>query len=207
MARKPIELERSGMLTPRERLWAAARKLRTFTLMQWQDATKPVVLFATCETYLDCLVAGGYLKPIDAPHQRPRGGFGEVRYQLVKDALDAPRLDRKGKPVTQGQGTLAMWRAMQILKTFDWHDVQCAASLPHAPVKAQTAKSYVKALAAAGYFQTLQESKPGTAARFRLVRRTGAHAPAITRRKVVFDRNKGEFAWQESEQEVVDGLE
>lgn len=207
MPRKPIELERSGMLTPRERLWAAARKLRTFTLMQWQDATKPVVLFATCETYLDCLVAGGYLKPLDAPQRSARGHFTEIRYQLVKDALDAPRLDRQGNAVTQGLGTLAMWRAMQILKSFDWHDVQRAASLPDAPVKADTAKSYVNALAAAGYFQLLQPSKPGTAARYRLLRRTGAHAPAITRRKVVFDRNSGEFAWQQSEQEVVDGIE
>lgn len=206
MARKPIELERSGMLTPRERLWAAARKLRSFTLVEWQDATKPVVLLQTCETYLDCLVAGGYLKS-KGPVPRKGGDFAQVTYELVKDTLDAPRLDRKGRPVTQGNVTLAMWRAMNVLKTFDWHDIQRAASLPNAPVPANTASSYVKALATAGYFQTLQPSKPGTAARFRLVRRTGAHAPAITRRKTVFDRNKGEFAWQESEQEVVDGLD
>lgn len=206
MARKPIELERSGMQTPRERLWTAARKLRTFTLVEWQDATKPVVRLDTCETYLQCLLAGGYLK---AQTQRAavNRGFGQVRYELVRDALDAPRLDRQGKPVTQGNGTLAMWRAMQILRTFDWHDVQRAASLPNSMVKPATAQSYVKALAAAGYFHTVQEAKPGTAARYRLTRKTGPHAPAITRRKTVFDRNKGEFTWQESEQEVVDGLE
>lgn len=207
MARKPIELERSGMHTPRERLWAAARKLREFTLTEWQDATKPVVIIETCESYLDCLVAGGFLKP--GPRQRTANGgaFAEVRYRLVKDTLDAPRLDRGGRPVTQGAGTLAMWRAMNILKTFDWHEVQRAASLPDFEVTASTAKSYVKALAVAGYFQTVQPAKPGTAARYRLVRKTGRHAPAITRRKTVFDRNEGKFVWQESEQEVVDGLE
>jgi hypothetical protein len=52
----------------------------------------------------------------------------------------------------------------------------------------------------------VREAKPGVPARYRLVRDTGAHAPAITRRKVVFDRNLGEFSYQESEQEVCDGL-
>lgn len=210
MARKPIELERAGMQTPRERLWSAARKLRRFTLMQLQDATKPVVRFDTCETYLRCLVKAGYLAA--GPVQRRKVGFGEAEYELVKDCLDAPRLDRDGKAVTQGLATLAMWRAMQILKSFDWQDVQRAATLPAGrgaavQVTAQTAKSYVNVLGRAGYFKTMQEAKPGTPARYRLVRNTGPHAPAVTRRKVVFDRNAGEFAWQESEQEVVDATE
>lgn len=208
MARKPIELERAGLQTPRERLWAAARKLRRFTLMQWQDATKPVVRFDTCETYLRALVAAGYLQVVDKP-RRPGRGFAEAEYQLVKDSLDAPRLDRQGQPVTQGLATLAMWRAMQVLKTFDYQDVQRAASLPGASVKVtdQSAKTYVNALARAGYFKTVSESKPGVPAKYRLMRNTGPHAPAITRRKVVFDRNAGEFMWQESEQEVVDATE
>lgn len=207
MARKPIELERAGMLTPRERVWQAVRKLRRFTQLQLQDATKPVVRFHTCETYLTCLVAGGYVRPTAPQRRGTKQHYEEQTYELVKDTLDAPRLTRDGKPVTQGLGTLAMWRAMHILKTFDWQDVQHAASLPSATVSGATAKSYVNALAAAGYFTTVQEAKPGTPARYRLVKRTGAHAPAITRRKTVFDRNKGEFTWQQSEQEVVDGLE
>lgn len=206
MARKPIELERSGMQTPRERLWSAARKLRRFTLMDWQDATKPVVRIQTCKTYLESLVRSGHLvQDGQVPTAR---GFAQTFYRIAKDTLDAPRVDRAGKPVTQGQTTLAMWRAMQILRSFDWHDVQRAATLPGTPqVPAETAKAYVLALARAGYFQELQPGKPGTAARYRLIRKTGPHAPAITRRKTVFDRNTGDFAWQESAQEVVDGLE
>jgi hypothetical protein len=205
MARKPIQLERSGMLTQRERLWAAARKLRRFTLMQWQDATKPVVRLQTCKTYLASLVRSGHL--VQDGEEQANRGFPQTCYRIAKDTLDAPRVTREGKPVTQGQTTLAMWRAMQVLKSFDWHDVQRAASLPAAPVPAETAKSYVAALARAGYFLQLQPAKPGTAARYRLVRKTGAHPPAITRRKTVFDRNTGEFTWQESAQEVVDGIE
>lgn len=207
MGRKPIELERVGMLTPRERLWAAARKLRTFTLDEWQDATKPVVRLETCKTYLGSLLRAGYLVAAGTTPGMAHG-FQRTKYRIAKDTLDAPRVDRAGKPVTQGLATLAMWRAMQILKSFDWHEIQRAATLPGGePIKDETAKGYVAALARAGYFATIQEAKPGTAARYRLVRKTGAHPPAITRRKTVFDRNTGQFAWQESEQEVVDGLE
>jgi hypothetical protein len=211
MARKPIELERAGMLTPRERLWAAARKLRTFTLIEWQDATQPVVRIDTCETYLRSLVNGGWIEAIPQAKVKKKG-FDQTRYRLVKDSLDAPRVARDGSRVTQGLATLAMWRAMQVLKNFDWHDVQRAASLPARgtdqaiKVTAESAKAYINALARAGYFTTLQAAKPGTAARYRLVRNTGAHAPAVTRRKVVFDRNVGDFQWQEPAQEVVDGI-
>ncbi|MBX3588769.1 MAG: hypothetical protein KF796_19225 [Ramlibacter sp.] len=213
MARKPIELELSGLLTPRERLWAAARKLRTFTLIEWQDATKPVVRIATCETYLRCLLNAGYLAPDLTCTPRRRRGFAERRYQIVKDSYDAPRVARDGQRVAQGATTLAMWRAMQVLKDFDWHDIQRTASMPTGlghtalTVPEATAKSYVAALARASYFTVVQPAKPGRAARYRLKHNTGAHAPAVTRRKVVFDRNDGQFKYQETAQELVDAIE
>lgn len=205
MARKPIELERSGLQTPRERLWSAARKLRTFTLLEWQDAVKPVVRLHTCKTYLESLVRAGIL--VQAGEVQVNRGYPQMRYRIAKDSLDAPRVDKAGKVVTQGQGTLAMWRAMQILKVFDFEDVQRAASIPGAVVSRETAKTYVSMLARAGYFHVVDKGGPQKAARYRLVRKTGPHPPAITRRKTVFDRNTGEFAWQESAQEVVDGIE
>lgn len=206
MARKPLHLELSGLLTQRERLWQAARKLRRgFTLIDWQDATKPVVPLQTTKCYLDALVRGGWLAQ-DGEVQVNRG-FPQMRYRIARDQLDAPRVTRDGKPVTQGQGVLAMWRAMQILKTFDWHDVQRAASVPGCVVTSHTAKSYVKELAQAGYFHVVQAAKPGTAARYRLARNTGARPPAVCKRGAVLDRNTGEFVRQQSAQEVVDGLE
>jgi len=211
MARKPIELERAGMLTPRERLWAAARKLREFTLNEWQDATKPVVRIDTCETYLRSLIPAGWLEAIPQPKVKKQG-FDQMRYRLVKDSLDAPRVGRDGSKVTQGLATLAMWRSMQVLKSFDWHDVQRAASLPARGtddgirITDESAKAYVNALNRAGYFQVLQKAQPGTAAKYRLIKKTGAHAPAVTRRKVVFDRNLGDFQWQQPAQEVVDAI-
>ncbi|MGE0333201.1 MAG: hypothetical protein AB7P37_21180 [Ramlibacter sp.] len=214
MARKPIELEVSGMLTPRERLWAAARKLREFTLVEWQDATKPVVRLDTCETYLRSLVKAGHVVATEPPKlASSRKGFAQSRYRVAKDTLDAPRVGRDGAKVVQGGATLAMWRAMRVLKSFDYHDIQRAASMPAGlgnqvlVVSPQTAKTYVSLLARAGYFKLLTAAKPGTAARYRLANYTGAHAPAVTRRKTVFDRNTGNFMWQESAQEVVDALE
>lgn len=197
------------MLTPRERMWQAIRKLRKFTAMQLQEsAGKPWLNLETMQDYLQALSLAGYLKALNKQGHDARTKFDQVRLELVKDAIEAPRLSKDGKPVTQGVATLAMWRAMKALKEFDYTDIQKAASLGQVcTVTPQTAKSYVAVLARAGYFRTVREAKPGTPARFRLVRDTGAHAPAITRRKVVFDRNVGEFAWQEPEQEVCNGLD
>lgn len=205
MARKPIHLEMAGMRTPRERMWAAIRSLRKFTCMQVQEAVgRPFPSIDSIQEYLFALTRNGYLKSLGRSSR-----FGEeCRFELVKDAIDAPRFNKAGHPATQGLATLAMWRAMKALKEFDYLDVQKAASLGEAcTVTANTAKSYVLALSRAGYFRTVREAKPGVPARFRLVRDTGAHAPAITRRKAVFDRNVGEFTWQQSEQEVCNGLD
>lgn len=207
MARKPIQHELVGMLTPRERTWQAIRRLQTFTVLELQDAIKPVVIYETCESYLRWLVKAGYVKSSGVQRRGAKSKFEELHYTLVKDAFEAPRVTRAGGLVTQGIATLAMWRAMKALGEFDHLDIQRAASVGDCQVKAQTAKSYVNALARAGYYRTVRAAKPGTPSRYRLVRDTGAHPPAITRRKSVFDRNTGEFTWEQSAQEVCDGLE
>lgn len=209
MARKPIHLEMAGMLTPRERMWATIRKLRKCTCMQLQEAAgAPYLNLETIQDYLLALSRTGYLEAQNQQGHDARIKFDEVHFKLVKDSLEAPRINKAGKPVTQGLATLAMWRAMKALKAFDYKDVQNAASLGTVcVVTAQSAKSYVLLLARAGYFRTVREAKPGIPARYRLVRDTGAHAPAITRRKAVFDRNTGAFTWQQTEQEVCDALE
>jgi len=90
---------------------------------------------------------------------------------------------------------------------FDYIDIARAATLGTLVVKPQTAKSYVLQLARAGYLITMRPSKPGTPARYRLDKNTGMHAPAITRLKVVFDRNTGQTANLQTAQEVCDELE
>jgi hypothetical protein len=212
MARKATELKRSGLLTPRERTWAAVRKLRSFSILEVQDATDPLVSLRTCESYVLSLVRSGHLVYVEPAVRSTRGSFAEARFKLVKDSLDPPRVDLAGQPVTQGLARLAMWRAIQVLKTFDHRDVQRAATLPARKgqpgisVAASTAKSYVNQLARAGYFTTVHAAERNQPARYRLLQNTGPHAPLITPRKTVFDRNDGEFKWQESAQEVVDAI-
>ena len=209
MPRKPIHLERAGLLTPRERVWQGIRKLRTgFTAESLQEAIgKPWLEIEPTREYLLHLTQAGHLERCDK-QRRVNNRFDQVTFKLVKDSFEAPRVTGGGKPVTQGLKTLAMWRAMKALKDFDYKDIQRVASLGKAcEVTAHSAKSYTVLLARAGYFKLMREAKPGTPARYKLVRDTGAHAPAITRRKAVFDRNSGEFTWQQTAQEVCDGLE
>lgn len=199
MSRKPIEQEGAGKLSPRERVWTAVRSLRTFTLLELQDATDPLVWWKTVASYADWLRKAGYIEPF-APQGRRKRGFDAVKYRLLKDSFEAPRVTRSGTAVTQGTATLAMWRTIIVLGEFDWHDVQVAASAPGTSVTPFAAKTYINLLNKAGYFRCVRESKPGTAARFRLIKNTGAHAPAVTRNKAVFDRNTGQFTWQQSSQ-------
>lgn len=211
MSRKPIEQELRGLQTPRERMWAVVRTLRKgFTVADVRADCRPTVTLSSAKEYVHDLHLAGFVRRVR------QGGMGQRREQglitgdvfdLVKDQYEAPRLS-DGKPVAQGLGVLAMWRAMKVLqKGFNHHDVAQAASQNGFEVKPAVAKSYVNALARAGYFAVVSPSKPGTAARYRLVKNTGPHAPAITRRKCVFDRNTGDFAELQSAQEVCDGIE
>ncbi len=210
MPRKPIEVELKGLQTPRERVWSAVRKLKggEFSLWDAQEACEPMVDFATAETYFQELEQAGYLKRVSGGAIVPKRGAQRSRpmFVLAKEQFEAPRLT-DGKAVTQGLGVLAMWRGMRIAKTFSHHDIAAAASQGGMVVKLQTAKSYVLALAQAGYLTVVKPGRPAHATVYRLTRNTGPHAPAVTRRKCVFDRNTGTFAELETAQEVCDALE
>lgn len=206
--RAPIDKEVRALQTPRERVWAAIRKLRKgFTIMSVQDHCAPMVTLTCVDDYFEDLAAAGFIQRVKRGAKVPGRQQPDV-YDLVREQFEAPRLSG-GKPVTQGLGVLAMWRAMKVLqKGFDYRDIAAAASMDGFEVKVQAAKSYVLLLARAGYFRELQPAKrkPGTPARYALARNTGPHAPAITRRKCVFDRNTGEFSELETAQEVCDAL-
>lgn len=210
MSRKPIELEVRGMKTPRERVWDAVMnqpKDAPFSKTSLQDCCSPMVRWTVLDDYLPALELAGYLKRVGGTPRKP-GVKGEaIQWVRVKSCAEAPRIDKQGRPVTQGLATLSMWRAMRVLKSFNYKAVAQAATLDTVVVGLESAKCYVNALARAGYLQTLQPAKPGIPAVFRLLRNTGPHAPAITRRKCVFDRNTGAFAELETAQEVCDGLE
>jgi len=211
MSRKPIELELSGLKTPRERVWESVLMLDKagipFDKTTIQEKCDPMVSWTLVDDYTEALENAGYITRV--------GGFGAskgvvgkpIEYMVAKFQRTAPRISVKGEKVTQGEGNEAMWRAMKVMPIFDYIDIARAATLGTLVVKPQTAKSYVLQLARAGYLITMRPSKPGTPARYRLDKNTGMHAPAITRLKVVFDRNTGQTANLQTAQEVCDELE
>lgn len=207
MSRSPINLEIRGFQTPRERVWDAALRLGTFTLEELQDKTDPLVTFATCDDYMTALQAGGYVDRVGEVPPMADHQFPKAIYKVLKPVPQTPRLTREGLVSVAADGVDAMWRAMKVLPVFDHNDIARAATLGTCTVSVATAKVYVAALARAGYLSLVRKANPRAPARHRLTSNTGPLPPAITRRKVVFDRNKGEFFNLQSAQEVCDALE
>jgi hypothetical protein len=208
--RKPIDAELRGLQTPRERVWDALRSFgkASFSKNEVQDRCSPMVLWTVVDDYLVVLEKAGYLERVSGTGVKP-GVKGEpIRYKCVQAKCTgvAPRLNKQGEPVVQGLANEAMWRAMKVLRAFDHNDIAKAATVGDLRVSPATAKSYVLHLARAGYLSEVRKSKPGTPAKHQLVKNTGPNAPAITRRKVVFDRNVGEFVGLDTAQEVCDAL-
>ena len=209
MPRKPIEVETRGLLTPRQRVWIAVRKLRKgFTVWTVQDACNPMVEFGICRDYLRDLEASAFIARSKDSVPVPGKGIkrSAPEFDLVKDQFDAPRL-RRGKVITGGAGMQAMWTAMKVHKRFTCDQLASAASFEGMEVKLKTAMNYVGALTKSGHLKVITpaaKDKPGV---YALVKNTGAYAPAITGLKCVFDRNTGELAPMQTPQEVCDGLE
>lgn len=196
------------LATPRERIWAAVQKLvKGFTLWEVQDACDPMVNFNTVQSYMRGLVRSGCLEEVNASELKRGCSRTRPTFNLVKRSHEPPRVDIHGKEVTRGMGVLAMWRAMQVLKSFDFRDITRAATLGPVVVSETTARMYVDYLFRAGYLKQLQVPTPQRPGLYKLIRYTGPHAPAITRRKVVMDRNTGEFVDVQTAQEVCDAIE
>lgn len=201
MARQPIQIERTGQRTPRERLWAAMLKLGRFTAVQLHETAYPATP-RTVQSYIECLSKGGYIAPAaDDPQLTCRF------WQVVKRQPRAPMLDKHGQEVKPALGTLAMWRAMKVRKVFDAAQIATDATQGGVSCTLATAKAYVTVLLRCGYLRVDAKSKPGTLARLRLIKDTGPLPPAVTRAKALFDRNTGELLLAQTAQEVGDGLD
>lgn len=212
MARKPIELERvlgagKRLLSPRERMWEAMCTLVLFTPSQISDKAHPVSMDAAT-SYLDGLVNAGFVHKVASCARRPGAkGFCASKYRVVRLVPVAPMLDKHGKPVTPPLGVLAMWRAMKIRRVFDVDMIAADATQGVVACPPATAAAYIKHLNAAGYLREEAPAQRGpgrTPARYRLMRDTGPLPPAVTRAKVVYDRNLGELFAAQTAQEVCD---
>lgn len=191
MSRKPVHLEQAGgAVGAREAVWAAIRKHPNhFTL----GDVPGQVNRATARDYLRCLEAGGYVARNGGGGRGALGHPAPVEYRLLKDqGVEAPRLTRDGKPVTQGRGREQMWRAMAAMASFDCRELAVFASTDDHRVALSEARDYAGALHQAGYLVAR-----GRPARYRLVRRTGPKPPQVQRARQVWDANLHEITWRE----------
>lgn len=220
MARKPARLERAGALTPRDRMWAAIRALGpspvcTFSISEVHylaNLRSPLpepIHVDSVDSYFRGLAAAEppYLKPAYLVNEVPGRRRSELQlYALIRDVgIEAPRVTKDGKPVTQGLGNELMWGAMKVLKDFDHAElvgaIAEAAAKAGTSVSEETAKSYCTALCRAGYLVLVSPNRgPHAKARYRFVRarNTGPRAPLITKDKTVMDANTGEVVFEQS---------
>ncbi|MFZ6644451.1 hypothetical protein ACO0LO_01940 [Undibacterium sp. TJN25] len=199
--RKPAQLELVGGKGSRDRAWEEIRKhAGPFTC--YQISRKAKVDDGTMYTYLMCLEKGGFLEG----HIEKNAKIGsEKTWTLIRDnGVEAPRLDRTGKPVVQGMGTESMWRSMRIIADFNAPELAAHASASGVVVKPGTAKMYLIMLKAAGYLQVVKEANKGRGkgmglARYRLLpsKYTGPRPPMIQRSKSLFDPNLAKVVYQE----------
>lgn len=197
--RTPVNMPlRHGHLTHRDAIWEQIRKQKRFTVMDIEQQT--CINFETIKTYLKGLANAGYLREIDG-EQNPKDKHGRYirkRWELINDVgVDAPRVTKQGKPVTQGQAREKIWRAMKILGEFNWRELVATASTEKVTIKEYDLKDYLKHLHNAGYIIIVGHRKPGESTRYKLIpsRYTGPRPPMIQRVKQVFDPNLGKVVW------------
>lgn len=197
MGRKAVHLTATAARPEgRDVIWAAIRKLRTFSTLELEGATR--VKEATIRTYVMGLERAGYLLRIDSAPGRVPGAYSAARWELVHDVgVEAPRVTREGKPVTQGSAREQMWRTMRILGTFTYRDLAIQASTESTSVDEEDAKSYCRYLKHAGYLQLVQRGAPGRLNVYRFInaRYSGPRPPMVQRVRQVFDPNLNQVVW------------
>ena len=222
MGRRPIHLEMVGKLTPRERIWREIRRLCAesgrsghragipgrFTVMQIEDATR--FEWRTIHGYLVGLQRAQppYIRIVagnsgHAIARREGGKFRAAVYELLRDVgIEAPRVNSRGMETTSGRVFAGLWRAMKVLRRFDWRELH--ASLPELGarmplVSIRTIRGYCQALERAGYLHAEIPSRGYRPTVYRLAKDTGPRAPVIQRVKSLYDPNLGEIVWQRPE--------
>ncbi len=173
--RRPASAETVG----RQEIWAAIRGFgQPFSLEELLNKTGADR--KTAQDYLRCLLPGGVVA------QASDGCF-----TLVDDrGFHAPRLNRAGKPVTQGAGVENMWRSMRMLAQFSFRDIVAHSTTDAVTISDTTAKTYCGMLLRCGYLRVVQKADTrGRAAIYRLIRNSGPQPPMIQRIKVVYDPN------------------
>lgn len=138
--------------------------------------------------FIRSLTAAGFVERID---DGAAGGSPARRYRIVRDQAECPRLGRDGAP---GSGQRNMWNVLRSplgRGGLTARDLAAFGSTEATPIPLETARTYLKMLAAAGYLSCLAEGGPGRLAVWRLKpsMNTGPLPPMILRSKLVYDQN------------------
>ena len=170
-------------------IWDVIREQRSFTItdvfLQVDMHRKSVI------NYVMRLKKGGFVERAD--------DFDRTyTYNLIKDAgRFAPRLNRDGKPVTQGTANANMWQSMRMLKEFTPNDIVGVSNTTKAQLKLTTVKAYCTILLKADYLRLVRAAEPPTKqAVYRLIRDTGPLPPQVQRTKQLFDPNTNSVAYR-----------
>ena len=191
-----------GVLTTREKLWAAMRELHTFSVSDLAHAAGVDRHAYRMDDYLGSLVRAGILGK-DKPAR-----FAAATYTLLRDlGVDAPRV-RKDGSMLPDTAQERMWRAMKVLRTFSVQDLVVHASLPNDAIapSAAAAAVYCQWLARGKYLVGMARSG-NDVVRYRFVYDSGAKAPQILRVKQLYDCNLGKIVVGDDIQTALDAAD
>jgi len=139
---------------------------------------------ADVRDFVKRLVAGGFLE-----------STGNRHYRVIRKQSMTPSVRRDGT-VIEGVGrNQAMWNTMRspvCRAGFTADDLVNWGSTDDVKIGRETARTYIKRLAEAGYLIALDKGKPGRLATWRLLphMNTGPRAPKVLRSRMIFDPNK-----------------
>lgn len=201
MPRKPAHLEMAGGKGLRQTLWERIREIGKGKPFELADLLHAGDGVTTSRDYIVGLQKAGYLGVITQSST-----LGEkTTWKLVKDAgIDAPRVDKHGRPITLGLAQLQMWQTLRRHKgDINARELASYASTPAVGVEERSANLYLRALRKAGYLILTAEAvvaqrNGGRAlARYRLdpSRNTGPKSPMIQKTQAIYDPNLAEVVW------------
>lgn len=200
--RAPIK--KAGKLTVREFLWSKLREFKSLTSndvldnLTGDERKQYNLRQDKFRYYMEPWVKADYVSA--ELKADPKAGVRKVKtYTLVKDTgVNPPRVDAKGKPITQGLGREQMWRTMKITARFTHLQLAHLASTDDIVIAPSEAKSYVEYLCKAGYLKRVKKANNrGGLAEYQMkpAAWTGSKPPMIKRMHVVFDQNTHQVVW------------
>lgn len=196
ITRKPINedvVESKGKPVGRQAMWDAMRGKDIFTLVDIVATSQREE--STARTYINLLIKAGI---VEEAGKKKNGRYQTTNYRIVRDlGHRAPRIRADGTPIIEAREQ--MWRAMKMIKAFNYLELATLASTDECLVSPSDASDYCKHLLKAGYLKLEQEATNKRKAVYSLLpsMNTGPNSPKVQRTKVVFDTNLNKLMWHE----------